>query len=37
MLHNPQAKRRQVEHLPGLDPHHRRIGKLGAASAAPVG
>ena len=36
MLHNPQAKRRQVEHLPGLDPHHRRIGKLRAASAAPV-
>ena len=37
MLGDPQAKRRQVEHLPGLHAHHARIGQLRAAPAAPVG
>jgi hypothetical protein len=37
VLGDPQAKRRQVEHLPGLDPDHARTRQVGAAPAAPVG
>jgi len=34
---DPQTKRRQVEHLPGLHAHPARPGQLRAAPAAPVG
>jgi hypothetical protein len=37
VLGHAQAQRRQVEHLPGLDPDHRRVGQLRAAAAAPLG
>jgi len=37
VLGDPQAKRRQVEHLPGLHAHHARVGQRRAAPAAPVG
>ncbi len=37
VLHHPQANRRQVEHLPRLDPDHRRAGQVRAAPAAPIG
>jgi hypothetical protein len=37
VLGHAQAQRRQVEHLPGLEPDHRRVGQLRAAAAAPLG
>jgi hypothetical protein len=37
VLGHAQAQRRQVEHLPRLDPDHRRVGQVRAAAAAPVG
>jgi hypothetical protein len=37
MLGDPQAKRGQIEHLPGLHSRYRRIGQLRAALAAPLG
>jgi hypothetical protein len=37
MLGHRQVQRWQVEHLPGLDPDHRRAGQVRAAAAAPVG
>ena len=37
VLGDPQAKRRQVEHLPGLHPSHRRAGQVHAAATAPLG
>jgi hypothetical protein len=37
VLGDPQAKRRQVEHLPGLHARHRRTRQVGAAPTAPVG
>jgi hypothetical protein len=37
VLGHPQAQRRQVEHLAGLDPAHRRVGQVRAAAAAPLG
>jgi hypothetical protein len=37
VLGHGQAQRRQVEHLPGLDPDDRRVGQVRAAPAAPVG
>ena len=36
MLGHGQAQRRQVEHLPGHDPDHHRIGQLAAAPLAAV-
>jgi hypothetical protein len=37
VLGNPQAKRRQVKHLPGLHARHRRTRQVGAAPTALVG
>jgi hypothetical protein len=36
MFTHQQPQRRQVEHLPGLDPHHHRTGQLSAAPLAAV-
>jgi hypothetical protein len=36
VLGHAQVQRRQVEHLPGLDPDHRRTRQVGAAPTAPV-
>jgi hypothetical protein len=37
VLSDLQAKRRQVEHLPGLHARHRRTRQVGTAPTAPVG
>jgi len=37
VLGHRQAQPRQVEHLPGLDPDHHRVGQVRTAAAAPVG
>jgi hypothetical protein len=37
VLGHHQAQRRQVEHLAGLNPHHRRVGQVRATAATPVG
>jgi len=37
VLGHGQAQPRHVEHLPGLDPDHHRVGQVRAAADAPVG